>query len=287
MPSTTIQIADAVVDSAQRRHLEPAGCGRRHYLPEFELTEMDALHVSVVPAELDEEIADRTRDRAEYKIHVAVQKRVGRQDPPGIDTEAIDQLMQLVEEMDDLFRHKPLAGFEQAHWVKTENKPIYDPKAPQGARAVYQPFGVHLPDCAMSLSYDVKSMFFDRRAVAEAVGRANVKVLSRIGAFIRRRAKSSIRKRRAASLPGQPPSSHVGTLKNLIYFGFDTATRSVVVGPTPAGVRGIVPPTLEFGGPLAARRNPRRRLRQVGGAGRSASAAIGAPPPSGTRTASG
>ena len=87
----------------------------------------------------------------------------------------------------------------------------------------------------MSLRYDVKTMFFDRRAVIDAIGRANVKVLSRAGAFIQRRAKSSIRKRKRASRPGEPPSSHVGTLRNLIYFGFDTGTRSVVVGPTPVG----------------------------------------------------
>ena len=33
-----------------------------------------------------------------------------------------------MEEIDDLFRHKPLPGYEQAQWLKTENKPIYDPK---------------------------------------------------------------------------------------------------------------------------------------------------------------
>jgi hypothetical protein len=57
-----------------------------------------------------------------------VQKRVSKQDPPGLDTAALDNLMSLVQEIDDLFRHKPLAGYEKAHWVKTENKPIYDPK---------------------------------------------------------------------------------------------------------------------------------------------------------------
>ena len=59
---------------------------------------------------------------------MAVQKRVSKQDPPGLDQAAIDGLMTLVQEIDDLFRHKPLAGFPQAHWTKTENKPIYDPK---------------------------------------------------------------------------------------------------------------------------------------------------------------
>ena len=128
MPSATIQIADAVPAALNAATLSQSFTAVRHYLPEFDLKEMETLHVSVVPAELDEETADRTRDRAEYKIHVAVQKRVAKQDPPGLDTAAIDALMQLVEEIDDLFRHKRLAGYEQAHWAKTENKPIYDPK---------------------------------------------------------------------------------------------------------------------------------------------------------------
>lgn len=128
MPSTTIQIADAVVAVLNAAMLSQPFTAVRHYLPEFDLKEMETLHVSVVPAELDEEIADRTRDRAEYKIHVAVQERVARQHPPGIDTAAVDALLQLVEEIDDLFRHKRLTGYEQAHWAKTENKPIYDPK---------------------------------------------------------------------------------------------------------------------------------------------------------------
>ncbi len=128
MPSTTIQIADAVAAALNAASLSQPFTAVRHYLPEFDLKEMDTLHVSVVPAELDEETADRTRDRAEYKIHVAIQKRVAKQDPPGLDTAAIDALMQLVEEIDDLLRHKRLAGYEQAHWAKTENKPIYDPK---------------------------------------------------------------------------------------------------------------------------------------------------------------
>jgi hypothetical protein len=126
--STIVQIADAVVAVLNGATLSQPVKAVRYYLPEFDLKAMADLHVSVVPAELDEEIADRSRDRAEYKIHVAVQKRVSKQDPPGLDTAAIDGLMQLVEEIDDLFRHKPLVGYEQAHWTKTENKPIYDPK---------------------------------------------------------------------------------------------------------------------------------------------------------------
>ncbi len=128
MESTTIQIADALTAALNDATLSQPFTAVRHYLPEFDLKEMNELHVSVVPAELDEEMSDRSRDRAEYKIHVAVQQRVAKQAPPGLDTAAIDGLMRLVEEIDDLLRHKPLPGYPQAHWIKTENKPIYDPK---------------------------------------------------------------------------------------------------------------------------------------------------------------
>ena len=128
MTAVVVEIADAVVAALNGATLSQPVTAERYYLPEFDLKDMDTLHVSVVPAELDEEIADRARDRAEYKIHVAVQKRVAKQDPPGLDQAAIDGLMQLVQEIDDLFRHKTLAGYEPAAWTKTENKPIFDPK---------------------------------------------------------------------------------------------------------------------------------------------------------------
>jgi len=110
-------------------------------------------------------------------------------------------------------------------------------------------------------------MFFDRQAVIEAVGRAGAKALGKAGAYIQRRAKSSIRKRKRVSRPGEPPSSHVGTLRNRIYFNYDPPSRSVVVGPTPLGSVGVVPPTLEYGGSVPRRKNPRRHRRTLGGAG--------------------
>ena len=90
-----------------------------------------------------------------------------------------------------------------------------------------------------------KSMFFDRPAVLGAVDRATRKVLSKFGAFVRTAARSSIRKRKAESQPGSPPSSHVGTLKRLIFFGYDPANKSVVIGPTPLGGNAVVPELLE------------------------------------------
>ena len=93
-----------------------------------------------------------------------------------------------------------------------------------------------------------KDMFFDSKKVLSAVDRATRKVLSKFGAFVRTTARHSIRKRKAASRPGEPPSSHVGTLRRLIFFGYDVERKSVVIGPTPFRSEAEAPPLLEYGG---------------------------------------
>jgi len=109
----------------------------------------------------------------------------------------------------------------------------------------------------IGVSFDkMKAMFFDRKAVKNAVDRATRKVLSKFGAFVRTTARHSIRKRKAISQPGNPPSSHVGLLKRLIFFGYDTSRRSVVIGPTPLRGEAEAPPLLEYGG--RARRKDRK-----------------------------
>ncbi|TWT40518.1 hypothetical protein RAS1_42300 [Phycisphaerae bacterium RAS1] len=97
-----------------------------------------------------------------------------------------------------------------------------------------------------------KAGFFDRRRVTGAVDRTSRRALSRGGAFIRTSARSSIRTRRRASRPGQPPSSHSGLLRRWILFAYDPARKSVVIGAAALNgtrrLRNPVPSVLEFGG---------------------------------------
>jgi len=94
-----------------------------------------------------------------------------------------------------------------------------------------------------------RETFFDRKAVRSAVDRTARRVLSRFGAFVRRAAKSSIRKRKRASAPGEPPSSHTGLLRRFIFFGYDRGRRSVVIGPMRLNQKiGDAPAALEYGG---------------------------------------
>lgn len=80
----------------------------------------------------------------------------------------------------------------------------------------------------------VKNLFFDRAMVVREIGKINAAALSKAGAFVRRRARSSLRRRKKPSAPGSPPSVHstdnVATLKNIL-FAYDRQRQSVVIGP--------------------------------------------------------
>ena len=114
----------------------------------------------------------------------------------------------------------------------------------------------------MNIGFEIKQLFFDRQAVISRVDPATRKVLSKFGAFVRRTAKGSIRRRRKASTPGTPPSSHTGLLKKFIFFGYDADASSVVIGPTRLDRRGQgeAPSLLEYGGQTTlVRRGKRER----------------------------
>lgn len=94
-----------------------------------------------------------------------------------------------------------------------------------------------------------KGLFFDRQKVIDATTRAERKVLSKFGAFVRTRARTSVRRRRAISEPGAPPSSHVGLLRQHIYFVYEPQAHNVIIGAARLnGPIGNAPEALEHGG---------------------------------------
>jgi hypothetical protein len=113
---------------------------------------------------------------------------------------------------------------------------------------------------------DVKKLFFDRKRVVDAVSRAERQKLSKAGAFVRRSARSSIRKRKKISAPGKPPTSHTGLLKRNIFFAYEPNRSSVVIGPVKLNKPSGAPQLLEMGGTVRIRvagRNKRKRARQL------------------------
>lgn len=84
------------------------------------------------------------------------------------------------------------------------------------------------------VDYRLTDFFFDRETVEKRLADGERRAMSKIGAFVRTSARTSIRKRKKVSLPGQPPNAHtsekVVTLKNIL-FGYDPKAHSVVIGP--------------------------------------------------------
>lgn len=109
----------------------------------------------------------------------------------------------------------------------------------------------------------IKSLFFDRKVVLDAVDKAKRTVLSKAGAFIRTVARTSIRKRKGSAPPGSPPHSHVGLLRNFILFGYDRASDSVVVGPAKSNKPNEAPRVLEHGGVTTTTRFARGKRRKL------------------------
>lgn len=95
-----------------------------------------------------------------------------------------------------------------------------------------------------------KGSFFDAEPVLAAMDKATRKALSKFGAYVRRRAQTSLRYGVQPSEPGQPPTAHksgmrrkvnkrtgtatiqaVSPLREFIFFAYDADRQSVVIGP--------------------------------------------------------
>jgi hypothetical protein len=105
-----------------------------------------------------------------------------------------------------------------------------------------------------------KRWFFDRDLVTSRMSRTTRVTFIRIGGNVRTIARRSMRKRKAPSPVGEPPSSHEGSLRNRLFFLWDPQTESVVIGPERFNhiyfggdrkpIRGAVPGILEDGGQI-------------------------------------
>lgn len=112
---------------------------------------------------------------------------------------------------------------------------------------------------------DAKAFFFNGDLVKRSVDSETVRVMSKFGAYVRRTAKGLIRTGKKPSKPGKPPKSHKGLLKKFLYFAWDPASRSVVVGPARLSGNGLgdAPEVLERGGVVMVRALPPRSGRKA------------------------
>ena len=121
--STLIAIADAVVDSLNSATLSQALTAERHYQPVFDLPEMTALHVSVVPKGIEVLASSRNQNQHDYAIDIGIQQKVAD------DAEA-DALMALAEEIADHFRlsRVQITGIGSIPVLKVATEPVFAPE---------------------------------------------------------------------------------------------------------------------------------------------------------------
>ena len=121
--TTVLHVADSVVATLNAASLSLPLQAERHYVPDFDLADMKTLTVSVVPRDVT--VAAVARDRLAYDaaVDIAVQKKFEKG-----DNAEIDPLLNLVEEIADLFRLRRLDSFPEAIWSQTEHRVIYSPE---------------------------------------------------------------------------------------------------------------------------------------------------------------
>ena len=122
--SSIIAIVDAVVQALNGHSFSQPFTARRHYVPTFDLKDMKNLHVTVVPRGVEMSTASRTLLQHDVQIDIGIQQKLPADTTS--DQARIDTLMGLVQEVADVLR---AAGhFDEAQWVRTENKPVYSPE---------------------------------------------------------------------------------------------------------------------------------------------------------------
>jgi hypothetical protein len=92
---------------------------QQFYVPLFDLEDLSALHVSIVPKGRIEEASQRNATMNEYSVDVAIQQKV----PDWTDT-SIGPLLNLAEQIGDFLRLKRLPG-PNAMWARTEHRSLY------------------------------------------------------------------------------------------------------------------------------------------------------------------
>ncbi|MEW6198054.1 MAG: hypothetical protein AB1601_05240 [Planctomycetota bacterium] len=120
--STINQIADAIVASLNAGSFSMPVEAQRCYQPVHELSQLQALKVSVVPKSLTATIATRSDCFFDCAIDIGVQRKVDAD-----DLEVLDSLMHLVEEIGDHLRFHKLDAFPNGAWLAIENDPIFAP----------------------------------------------------------------------------------------------------------------------------------------------------------------
>lgn len=113
---TVIEIADALVIALNDHVFSESFVAERAYRPTFELSDMQDLHVTVVPRAVEYATIGRSIPQGDMQIDIGVQKKI----EADADT---DGLMSLVDEIATFIRDNRSLG--TSVWLRTTNDPVF------------------------------------------------------------------------------------------------------------------------------------------------------------------
>ena len=131
--TTALTIADAVVaelNTAPPGTFPLAFTARRRVLPEFELSELTELKVTVVPKAALTEGSTRSIRQWDWEVDVGVQQKLGK----ALDDE-VPALMELATSIAGYLSQRPLAAAPEVAWVRARIDTLYAPEQLAGMRA--------------------------------------------------------------------------------------------------------------------------------------------------------
>jgi len=122
--SRLTDIADAVVAKLNAATFSEAFVAVLGYDVQYDIEEMSALHVTVLPATLDQGISARRFAQEDIRIEIGVQKKLPPKNTPATDAVEIGELISLTEAIGDFLRGESLADFPAATWISQSIEPV-------------------------------------------------------------------------------------------------------------------------------------------------------------------
>ena len=122
--SLVTTLAQAVVAELNRHAFSQPFDAVFSVKPQFDLADLETLHVVVVPKTLETTAVSRSTVKYTVVIDIGVIKRIGSLTPE----EAVEKLGNLVDEIIEYLHSATLDDFTAAQCVTIANEPIYSPE---------------------------------------------------------------------------------------------------------------------------------------------------------------
>ena len=129
--SRLVKVADAVAEEIRHRSFTLQPTVRRRYVTDIALSDMSTLYVDVQPGDLTTEAVSQEAVEYTCRVDILIRKKFTPEEEDSatgkIETEEIDRLLLLMEEIHDFFHMRELEAYPDAVWEGMEFMPVYFP----------------------------------------------------------------------------------------------------------------------------------------------------------------